>query len=77
MGEAVTPRVGGMVERRDVLRLLATAGLTIGAGAGLERFIGSAFGAQAPGAAARKTREERRPTQKLPSIPFATSPRRR
>jgi hypothetical protein len=28
-------------------------------------------------AAARKTREDRRPTQKIPSIPFATSPRRR
>jgi len=33
--------------------------------------------AAALSAAARKTREERRPTQKLPSIPFATSPRRR
>lgn len=33
--------------------------------------------AAALAAAARRTREERRPTQKLPSIPFATTPRRR
>jgi hypothetical protein len=33
--------------------------------------------AAALSAAARKTQEARRPTQKLPSIPFATTPRRR
>ncbi len=33
--------------------------------------------AAALSAAARKTREERRATQKMPSIPFATTPRRR
>jgi len=42
-----------MIERRDVLRLMGAAGVTIGAGVGLERFIGTAFGAQAPAAAAR------------------------
>ena len=42
-----------MIKRRDVLRFMGTAGLTIGAGAGLERFIGQALGAQAPGAPAR------------------------
>ena len=42
-----------MIERRGVLRLLGAAGLTVGAGAGLEHFIGQAFGAQAPAAAAR------------------------
>jgi predicted metal-dependent phosphotriesterase family hydrolase len=52
MGEAVN-RVKGMLERRDVLRLMGAAGVTIGAGAGLDRFIGPAFGAQAPGAPAR------------------------
>jgi len=49
MGEAVR----GMIDRRDVLRLMGTAGLTLGAAAGLERFIGQAFGAQATGAPAR------------------------
>lgn len=42
-----------MTERRAVLRLMGAAGLTVGAGAGFERFIGHAFGAQAPAAAAR------------------------
>ena len=42
-----------MIERRDVLRFMGTAGLTLGAGAGLERFIGHALGAQAPAAASR------------------------
>ena len=42
-----------MIERRDVLRFMGTAGLTLGAGAGLERFIGHALGAQAPAAANR------------------------
>jgi predicted metal-dependent phosphotriesterase family hydrolase len=42
-----------MIERRDVLRLMGAAGVTIGAGVGLDRFIGAAFGAQAPGAPAR------------------------
>jgi phosphotriesterase-related protein len=42
-----------MIERRDVLRFMGTAGLTLGAGAGVERFIGHAFGAQAPAAASR------------------------
>src|SRR5688500_11142639 len=44
-----------MIERRDVLRFMGTAGLTLGAGAGLERFIGHALGAQAPAAANRIT----------------------
>jgi phosphotriesterase-related protein len=42
-----------MIERRDVLRFMGTAGLTLGAGAGVGRFIGHAFGAQAPAAASR------------------------
>ena len=42
-----------MIERRDVLRLMGAGGLTIGAGAGLERFIGQAFGAQIAAAPAR------------------------
>src|ERR1051325_5012881 len=52
MGEAVN-RVRGMIQRREVLRLMGAAGLTVGAGAGLDRFVGAAFGAQAPGAPAR------------------------
>ena len=41
MGEALT-----RIERRDLLRLMGAAGLTIGAGAGLERFFGQPLGAQ-------------------------------
>lgn len=40
-----------MIPRRRLLRLIGAAGLTVGAG--LDRFIASAVGAQAPGAAAR------------------------
>src|SRR5262245_10324961 len=44
MGEALT-----RIERRDLLRLMGAAGLTIGAGAGLERFLGPALDAQVAG----------------------------
>jgi predicted metal-dependent phosphotriesterase family hydrolase len=44
MGEALT-----RIERRDMLRLMGAAGLTIGAGAGLERFLGQTLDAQVAG----------------------------
>ena len=44
MGEALT-----RIERRDLLRLMGAAGLTIGAGAGLDRFLGQSLDAQVAG----------------------------
>ncbi|HET9269576.1 MAG TPA: hypothetical protein VFO31_15480 [Vicinamibacterales bacterium] len=37
------------IERRDLLRLMGAAGLTIGAGAGLDRFLGQSLDAQVAG----------------------------
>jgi predicted metal-dependent phosphotriesterase family hydrolase len=39
-----------MIQRRDVLRLMGAAGVTMGAGAGFGSFVNHAFAAQTPGA---------------------------
>src|SRR6185369_6793788 len=45
------PRVKGTIQRRDVLRLMGAAGVTMSAGFG--SFVPQAFAAQAPGAPSR------------------------